>query len=267
MPEMRSIDPKTGGLVEVTRDPQSGAPIFPEVSRTERIATDAGLGSKRATFSEDQMTTLHEDMMRVSREGYLKDHPHASEAEIGEHLVDIFEKINDGRERDGLPRIEAEHILDPEDQKRTEMAGVAASASEIAAAVGQASRNANRGSELTENVSAGLATLASDLNMGREIGTAFALTVNSEAQRVKAMTPEARRAQLEDYQTLGVKIAGSLEAFKQLRAEALSVLNGSDEISKGLRDHPVLSYSPGILSLLRTHKRALDFVVSRGRKS
>jgi hypothetical protein len=265
MPEMRSIDPKTGGLVEVTRDPQSGAPIFPEVSRTERIATDAGLGSKRATFSEDQMTTLHEDMMRVSREGYLKDHPHASEAEIGEHLVDIFEKINDGRERDGLPRIEAEHILDPEDQKRTEMAGVAASASEIAAAVGQASRNANRGSELTENVSAGLATLAGDLNMGREIGTAFAVTVNAEAQAVKAMTPEARRAQLERYQATGAKLYG-LEGFAQLRKEALATL-GNDEISKGLRDHPILSYSPGILSLLATHKRALAFVVSRGRRS
>jgi hypothetical protein len=258
----QAIDPKTGALTDVSRD-ASGAPIWPEISRAERIGLDAGLSSKTATFSENQAEAMRDDMVKAALDRFTAKRPGATAAEIAEAKAAARAQWDEAAERDGFEVVAPEEELSPEDAANISRAGVAASAAEIAAAVSNASLNSR--DAIAPDTQIGTSQWGVDMGFGRETAVAVISTLNSEAQRFKALaTPEARRAQLEAYQAMGTKLWG-LDGYKELRSRALATLKG-DEISQGLKTHPVLSYSPQILSLLDHHAKSLDWVINRGRR-
>jgi hypothetical protein len=249
----KSVDPRTGEFVSVTRD-ASGNVVVPEPEKRPEV-----ISSHSPTYSSDQIDAGRNAVLAAEISRFTAKRPGATAAEIAEVRAAGLAKWNEALELGGhdVPKPEAE--LSPEDAKRIKQAGVMADPREFALDFQQ---KQTLDPERYAGLIQGSTQWARDLGMGRETGSAVLNYLAAEGPRIAKMSNAERAAYAEQQQTLGIKLYG-LDGFKALRDRALASLK-HDEISSGIRSGAI-GHSVQLLSLLDLNAKSNSFVVNKGR--
>ncbi len=263
MPSNPNFDPNTG--LPITRDAEGkitaiGTPPPPSTEPAEPTNRPEVLSSHSPAFSADQRDAIRESTVAAEVSRFTAKRPGATDAEIDAVRAKALASVNEALEQSGFEPIAADEILDPADEKRIKMAGVAADPREFQLDFQQKQQ---LDPERYAGLVAGSTQWGRDMGFGKETGSAVLNYLASEGPRIAKMSLAEKAAYAEQQQTLGVKLYG-LEGFKALRDRALASLK-NDEISSGIRTGAI-GHSVQLLSLLDLNAKSIAWVVNRGRR-